>query len=265
MDLAEVHKRCLEEIRAGMVFLSAGYPMRECGEKIEELSALFQGLGICHLLESLSTIDFQENLVRSGQARRYFLHMSQLQGNTVSKHLALSRSEAFLDALAAGNLKLANSIAELSPKDWNPNWEYEDDFCFYLFLQQLLLQVPQNELQHTVKRFEVASEGGTSPRLRVLTALRMEDAREFESALSALLWEEQNRAHAQRSGAFDSKFLFWPRSFVSIEGLALLRAAELVGISIEGEFTLCPSEARLSVGENDYRDFFAELAGLLSG
>jgi hypothetical protein len=42
----------------------------------------------------------------------------------------------------------------------------------------------------------------------------------------------------------------------------LLRAAELSGFPTDGEFPLCPKEARLPVTRNHYRDFFSELAML---
>jgi Immunity protein 49 len=264
MDLAEVHKLCVEEIRYHAGFLAGGLPIRDYGEAIEELSRLFQGLGICHLLEALNTDEFRENLVRSGHARRYYLHASRTQGNTDSKYLALSRSEALLDVMAAGDLLLARSIAELSVTEWTQRWEYEDDFCFYFFLQQLVLDAPPEDLRQIVRRFETALQGGTSSRQNVMKALVERDTEGFEAGLTALLDEEQNRIDSEREDIVDSKFLFWPRSFVSIEALALLRAAGLVGLVIEKDFPMCPPEARLSIGECNYRDLFAELGEVLS-
>jgi hypothetical protein len=263
MEIPEVHKLCLEEIRSNMAFLTGGYTMKDSGDTLAELSRLFQGLGICHLLETLDVGEFRENLVRSSDARRYFLRKCREEGSVASKHLALSRTEALLDALAAGDLRLARSIAELSPINWNRDWEYEDDFCFYAFLNQLLLQAPPPDREQTLARFEAALEGGSSTRLNVLRAILAKDAGDVETALAQLVEEEQARFDAQRSAIVDSKFLFWPRSFVSIEGLALLRAAELVGLQVSGDFAMCPPEARLPVRENDYRDFFLELDVLL--
>jgi len=265
MDLAAVHQLCLGEIRSNIAFLTAGLPVRDSAGNIEELSRLFQGLAICHLLESLDHGQFRENLVRSGHARRYFLRSSLEQGNVTSKYLALSRTEALLDTLVAGDLKLARSIAELSPTEWNPDWEYEDDFCFYNFLQQSILQASRDDMAKTLVRFEAALEGGSSSRLRVLKTLLYNDTDGFEAALTALIEEEQKRMDGTRSSVVDSKFLFWPRSFVSIEGLALQRTAELSGLSITREFQMCPADARLTVVENNYRDLFAELDALLAG
>jgi hypothetical protein len=263
MDLANVHGLCIDEIRSNLAFLSGGYPMRDAGGHVEELSRLFQALGICHLLESLDVREFQQNLVRSGHARRYCLRTSDREHDTTTKYLALSRTEAFLDVLAAGDMALARSIAELSTQTWDRNREYEDDFCFYFFLQQLTLQSAPDDGEHILRRFESALKGSSSPRLDVLQALHGKDSDKFESSLSKLLEEEQTRIDNQRAKVVDSKFLFWPRSFISIEGLALLQMAGLVGLSIEGEFPRCPQEARRPLAENDYHDLFAELAELV--
>src|SRR5215471_8194099 len=236
MEIAEVHQLCLEEIRSHITFLTGDYAMKDSADTLAELSRLFQGLGICHFLETLDAGEFRENLVRSGHARRYFLRKCRQEGNVASKHLALSRTEALLDALAAGDLKLSRSIAELSPIYWNRDWEYEDDFCFYAFLNQSLLQAPLLDREQTLARFGAALEGGSSTRLGVLKALLAKDAGDLETALAQLVEEEQARFDVQRSAVVDSKFLFWPRSFVSIEGLALLRAAELVGLEVRRDF-----------------------------
>jgi len=265
MDLAAVHELCLEEIRSHAVFLSRGFRINDCGGNLEELSRLFQGLGICHLLEFLDINEFRQNLVRSGHARRYFLRASRDQRNTASKYLALSRSEAFLDCLVAGDLPLARSIAELSLTEWNSRWEYEDDFAFYRLLHQLVQQAPRENLQDIVLRLEMALNGAASPRLAVARALISGDVDAFETGLGGLLEEEQDWIGAERVKVVDSKFLFWPRSFISIEALALLRAAELVGMPVHRDFPLCPPEARLPIESNDYYDFFAELGALLAG
>jgi len=54
----------------------------------------------------------------------------------------------------------------------------------------------------------------------------------------------------------------WARSFVSVEGLALLRVAELRGmVPLEAgeELRLCPELAMLPVGDRDYLDMFVTI------
>ncbi len=62
----------------------------------------------------------------------------------------------------------------------------------------------------------------------------------------------------------ESQFLFWPRSFVSVEALGLLKIAEIVGMRIDEEFAFCPREARLPVTNNIYMDLFTELERALA-
>src|SRR5215813_3349285 len=107
MDASEIRDELVPEIKEMLAFVAAGYPIRELGDELEKLSEYFQALGIAYLLEYADQDRFRENLVRSGHARRYFLR-KLLEENNVNDHrLALGRTEAFLDALAAGEVGLA--------------------------------------------------------------------------------------------------------------------------------------------------------------
>lgn len=262
MDLRDVRNRILPAIYEQAVNLLAGYPVSELGDTFDALSELFQGLGICYLLAEADTEMFRKFLVKSGHARRYFLRKSREQGNTQDRHLALSRNEAFLDVVVAGDLGLAREIAALTPETWNQNWEYEDDYCFFLFLHTLVQHpdpLPVEQLGGILARFEQVLEGNPSPRLSVCQALTASDAGEFASALQVLLEEKQGELDKLRPSVVDSKFLFWPRSFVSIEGLALLQSAAVAGLKIQEEFPLCPQDARFPTATTAYLDLFAEL------
>jgi hypothetical protein len=264
MDFAEVHRLCVQEIHSHARVLAAGFLMKDCGGNVEILAALFQGLAICHLLELLDTKEFRRNLLRSGHVRRYYLRMSLDQGNIDSKYLAISRGEAFLDVLAAGDLQVARDIASLSRNHWNRSWEYEEDFCFRLLLHQLVLQTEPAALHDSVARLERIYEGEPPARLAIARTLISRDAVGFEDALQALLEEERERIDHERVRVVDSKFLFWPRSFLCVEALALLRLAELAGMPVRQEFPLCPKEALVPLAPVGSRDLFAELGTILS-
>jgi hypothetical protein len=245
-----------------MAWLMGGYSMSESGDTFERLSALFQGLAICDLLTKANVDGFRENLVRSGHCRRSYLRRSSAEGNHDGPNLALSRTEAFLDCLAAGDLALAQDIATISPVDWNPDWEYEEDHYYYRFLQQLvgLTDTSGNgALLEFAARIEAALEGAKWPQLDVVRALINRDEQAFTDALEAVLLDETRRFDEKRPAVVASKFLFWPRSFVSIQGLALLRAAELVGLDIADDFPMCPSDGRVPVSPTLYRDLFREM------
>lgn len=267
MDLVQVHVELVHAIRDGMSYVAPPLKIAEMGGIFDELALQLEGLALCHLLENADQAAFAENLVRSGHSRRFFLRRSRLEKNLDDRHLALSGTRCFLDALIAGSLTLAREIATLSTETWNAAWEYEDDHCFYLFLHAIVKQpapFPRPEMQSLLSRFERSLEGGKSPHLDVARALVARDRDAFKDALLSLLSAEAEQiAKGRKSAAVQERdILFWPKSRVSIEGLALLKIAELVGLPIEGDFPLCPQLARLPWSDQTYRDLFEEIERL---
>lgn len=262
MDLSDVHQLVIPEIQENLAIVASGDQMCEIGGVFAELSAYFQALGICHLLEFADLEQFQSNLVRSGYARRYFLRKSSEQGNKNSSHLAISRSEAFLDAVGAGDLPLAREIVALSTPPWDADWEYEDDFCYYQFLHSLVLapdNLPETQMQMTLQRFQDALEGGDSWRLEVCKSLLARDEEVFHEAFQELIEEIRDFQDSKKTDAEPYEFLVWPRSYVSVEGLALLEAAKLLGIPTSDGYPLCPPMARLSTADLQVADPFQEI------
>ncbi len=263
MDIRDVHAALVTETQENLAYMTGTSPAAELGEIFEKLSECFQALGICHLLETGDTEQFRENLVRSGHTRKSFLSRSQREGNQRDRHLAISRTEAILDVLAAGHLPLAREIVQLSPETWERAGEYEDDFCYFRFLHLLVRATepwPEKELDEVLARFEQALEGADSARLAVCKALRSRSADDFRSALTELLEQKQEALDKKRPLMTESgDFLFWPVSFVSTEGLALLRLAEMVGLQVEEEFPLCPEAARVPPTDKVYLDLFQEI------
>lgn len=272
MDLKEIHNALICEIQEALLYVAAGYPVARIGREIEMLSEYFQVLGICHILEFADQERLRENLVRSGFARRYFLRKSREDGNDKDARLALGRTEAFLCGLAAGNLKLAREIADLSINTWHPDWEYEDDFCYYLFLHRFVQEEApvRAELADLLLKFEKVLEGGRSPRLDVCKALFARNDDALRAALTALMEqrdEEMIEARERNLERDPAACVCWARSFVSIEGLALLRVAELAGMSpLEPgeELPLCPTLAMLPISDKDYLDMFTNIENELA-
>ncbi len=206
MDAREIHDGLVPEIKEMLAFVAVGYPVRELGDQLEKLSEYFQALGIAYLLEYADQDRFRENLVRSGHARRYFLRKSREENNPEDRRLALGRTEALLDVLAAGHLGLAREIVDLSIETWHPDWEYEDDFSYYLFLHRLVQANPDAtdaNLREILATFERALEDGESPRLDVCQALLDRDTASLREALTRLMQErdkEMEKAPGEKSG-----------------------------------------------------------------
>lgn len=264
MDLADVHAALVVEIREGLISLAEPARMSELGGVFETLSSQLEGLALCHLLEFLDQEQFRENMVRSGHARRFFLRRSRLEGNHQDRHLALSRNRAFLDAVVAGSLTVARDIAVLSPDTWNGTWEYQDDFCFYLALHDVVREpsaFPTAAAHALLDRFASALEGGRSARFDVVEALVRRDPPRFAEALTALLGEEAARIDKDRTSAavHEGDVLYWPNSRISVEGLALLNIADLIRVTVDADFPLCPPLARLRWAQDSFRDLFQDI------
>lgn len=257
MELSKIHQHIIIEIRDHLGVVASGAPVRTIGSTFEKLSECFQALGICHLLEFADTEQYRENLIRSGQARAYQLRKHQ--GDVGDRHLAVSRSEALFDVAAADDPQLAREIIEHSLTDWEPTGEYEDDFCFHHFLHRIIYSQDDAgiaELESILNRFEVALEGGASMRLEVSRALASRDEIAFDENLRTLLEEQQILNETRRARLEAYEFIFWPRSFVSIEGLALLRIAEWLGMEVSDEYPLCPGIARSFSTDHGYQNLF---------
>ncbi len=264
MDLADVHAELVAEIRDGMSYLASPLNIAETGNIFDALALQLEGLALCHLLENADQAAFAENMARSGQSRRFFLRRSRVEQNKADRHLALSRTRSLLNALIAGSLPIARDIARLSFETWSPDWEYEDDHCFYLLLHKIVLKpesFPGPEIEPLMRRFETALQGGKSIHFAVASALVARDAGAFTDALLALLAAEAKQIAADRtsSAVYERDVLYWPKSRVSIEGLALLKVAELVKLPVAGNFPLCPALAQLPFSDQIHRDLFEEI------
>ncbi len=268
MDASEIHDGLVPEIKELLAYVAVGYPIRELGGELENLSEYFKALGIAYLLRDADTDRFRENLVRSGHARRYFLRKSREESNTDDRRLALGRTEAFLDVLAAGHVGLAREVAELSIDTWEPDWEYEDDFCYFLLLHRLVrggAVAEEPDLRSLSMRFENSLEGAKSARLDVCAALLDRDSRALRAALALLMQEqdtEMEKARGRNQERDPAACVSWAQSYVSTEGLALLKVAELNGMRpLESgeELPLCPTLAMLPTGDRDYLDMLVSI------
>lgn len=246
--LAEVREELIETIQYDLSIVAEDYPASEVGETYEQLALAFQALGICNVLLYASADRLYENLIRSGHTRRAFLVKCRQEGNASSHQLAISRWESFFDAVAGEDLPLAREIVALSSTAWVSSGEYEDDFCYVRFLHQLVAggsAADRDALRSTLERCAAVLDGEASPRWEVCGALYARDAARFEESFQGLLAAREAEVDALRSTPRAADPGFAPRSTVFVEGLALLRIAEAMGIPVQREYPMCPSLARL--------------------
>jgi len=195
--------------------------------------------GICRLFLDGVPEQFHRDLQRSGRAFLHFLRSA----NDAQK--ITSKADPFFDALACNDLGGAAEIARLSRHSWNAEEEYEDDFLYVLFLMKLFfLDAKDDELDLLLKRYVEVLEGGTDIRLDVCKALGEKNEEEFNGALHGLLTERDDKV---RERVFKETILEEEAVTVgrlSVEGLALLKLAEIRGLRTAEDYPMAPAIAR---------------------
>ena len=219
------------------------YPIIQFGALTEKVSDQLRTLAIAILLVEGNTDVFYHNLIRSGLARERFLGRCREEG-FADFHLAISRSGALFDALAAGELDLSRRIAYLSPEEWIQDGEYEDDYCFSRFFHLALLgDAGRAGMASLLERFERALDGDPSSRLDLCRALAARDQSAFDSAFEAYIAEHDEHLE-EDSGRMEDTHVAAERQ-IFVEGLAALRLAEHLGLNTQSEYKYCPALARL--------------------
>lgn len=227
-------------------------PIEGLGDLSLEVSHKLRTLAILAILAEASTDGFVHSCTRAARARKLYLQRLKKEGIGRDHHFVSGCYEPLLDAIAAGDMHLVHEIDKLSPTDFRPPDEYEDDYCYAQLLQLLCRDpVPEVELEPLVKRFETYLDGDDNPRLPVCCALIERDEVGFEQAFDDFLMILSQVIKEKIDGGTQVEDVHTiAQRHISIEGLALLRIAELRGIRTESDYLYCPSLARLPASQS---------------
>ena len=211
----------------------------------------YRVLALCTLLQEADTEGFADLLCKAGQARLAFLERASQGTQRYAPECLLSSDNCGLsDALAAGDLKTARAIARLSPTRHAQELEYEEDFLFSHFLHQWLL-APRDSaaLELTLTRWAtVVEEGDPDMRLLVCRELVAKDLERFSQALQALINERRREFRAYRRQLDFDEEVAATTGKIYLDGLALVRLAELEGLGPLPEYEMLPALARIPLG-----------------
>ena len=210
-------------------------------DKMGFLSINYRVRGICDFLQESDRNSFQLNLQKSAASHLYFLQ----HANTADK--ITGRGGPFFDAIACNDLLLAKEIARFSRKDWNRDYEYEDDFLYVMFLMGKYCLDWTQEIQSTVlENFADIVGNDENPRLRICRALMLADSIEFNVALSAMVHDRDNTMSKAKREQYIFEEEWATEGHVFIEGLALLRFADFEKILVQENYKYLPSSALLT-------------------
>lgn len=236
------------------------------GTLCNEISRYYRAMGIYDLLMHANTDGLYYGLIQSGLTRKYYLERCVQENVLDDPERRSSFADPFFDAVAADQFTLAAEIAQRSPAAWMEGYEYEDDFAYARFFYDLVGSegLGPEPLQATLHQLEQALEGQPSERLALCEALLVRDQDGFDRAFTDLLNAERDKVDALADPIQDSvlaqEYTFQANRWVFVEGLAILRVAERLGLQTESEYDRCPSVARLPAGKPFTPESFPNLS-----
>lgn len=207
-------------------------------------------LALCVLLRDGDVEAFTVRLANAGRARLQLLQ-AVARGLPAAPAVVCTSKDIFFGAsLAAGDLDTARQIAAASRTSFDPAVEYEDDFLFVHFLHRFLLEQGENprRLEQLLDRWRAVLEGAPSGYLAACEALLSGNAERFEAGFDALIAERQAELAKYREQLNCNEELAQTEGKVFVEGLAVLRLAELRGIPGAPQYPLIPRWSRIPAG-----------------
>ena len=224
------------------------FPIDELGDVSLEVSRKLRTLAITVLVSSGKSNVFFHNLIRSGRARHRYLSRCAAENRLDDHHRSSGRVSPLMDTIASGDHDLARRIVDLSPAEWMQGHEYEDDYC-YAQLVHCLLSGDEGRGPNLLERFTRFTEGEPNARLDVSRALISRAQNDFDEAFEQMLRQQEHAIAANKArGELEEPHVIANRR-IFIEGLAILRLAEKVGLKTEEEYLFCPSIARIPMTE----------------
>jgi len=223
---------------------NADYPLEQLGELTQEVCAKLRAIACFHLLKDGGVNSFYHNLIRSGRARAAYLKRCMDEVALEDHFRASGRYAAVCDCVAANDSDLAVRIIELSPAEFMPGHEYEDDYCYAQLLHGLVTG-REGRASDLLAQLERYLDGAPNGRYLIAKSLTERRQGDFNEGFEQLLKDRQQEIASDiERGQIESPHIVTARR-VFVEGLAILRFAEKVGLQTEEDYLFCPSIARI--------------------
>ncbi|WNG13781.1 hypothetical protein [Cystobacter fuscus] len=222
----------------------------QLAEHASNVCVAYRVLGICALLQEADVEGFAGLLCRAGQARLQLLTLTTSGTQRVTpESLPGSDNVGFSDALASGDVATARAIARLSASHHLEGVEYEEDFLFSHFLHRMMLEPRDTEGLHRVlARWAQVLQGGVDPRLDACLALLEKNAVGFHRAFETLIIERKQQFREYRRQLDFDPEVGATTGKIYMDGLALLRVAELEAVPPPPALEMVPLLARVPIG-----------------
>jgi hypothetical protein len=229
-------------------YQNSSYPLDQLGDVTEDVTAKLRAAAIIALLAKGDSDGYYHNLMRSARCRVAYLQRCHAAGHAMDHHQASSRLGGFMDAVAAADFVTARQIVSLSPRDWLEGHEYEDDYCYAQIVHELIAAQPDAaRLSALFARFEKYLDGQADARLALTKAIHERDQGGFDEGIEALIAQHTDEIEAEKKRNKIEEPAMIAERQVYVDGLALLRIAERLDFTLQGEYLYLPSMARVAM------------------
>jgi hypothetical protein len=206
---------------------------------IHAMCTMFRKRGACSLLLTGDPDLFYLSTMQSAAAFLKYLRTAPEEDKVTSF------AKPFFDAIAGGYWDAAREIAVQSRPTHSPDFEYEDDFLYVRFLQELFfLEGTEDATNGLLTRYAAVGEGKPDVRLDLCRAFAARDAQRFDEALEEFLdYRSGELEGLVRRGGTTEEEATWLRPY-SNEATALLKLAERQGLATQASYSQVPEDVR---------------------
>lgn len=221
------------------------YPLDETASLTREICGHLRSLAIMVLLSKGNSDRFHHNLIRSGRLRLAYLQRVVREGAVEQHDFVCGVFDPLVDAIAAGEIALAQQLAGIVPHDHRPGHEYEDDHCYAQIIGRLLQgRQADAEASALLARMEAYLGDPDDARISICRALVGSDQAAFDEAFTAFLDARTKAIKADEARGELAEPPVLAQRAVYVDGLAMLRLAEMRGFGTDPDHLYCPSMAR---------------------
>lgn len=245
INLSEEIKEFQSSIEFELDILSSNLPVNEIEELCDHIGLGLRTLAKGHLLVSGQQNRFHYLMRQSAKVRRFYLKCCRQNPSYKAPLMASSWGSGIFDAIAAFDFDLAIEISKLSPTTWWQDSEYEEDFYYYLIIRSIIEKhTDKKTLKNYLASFETTLQGDESARYNICRVLIDLDTDCFEDSFGELLMERENDIAEEADRFFNDAVVYYVKTAIFTEGLAILNIADMLGFETLGEYRFCPFIAR---------------------
>jgi len=250
MDYEIFEQNALIRLIESLESISAKDESEQNGFSYYSVSKEYRKIACLRLLSKANKKEFASSLAKSAQAWIYFMGLIKQGRNFEDEFNCGIRYISLFDALSCGIIKYAVAIAKSYPNKHTSDYEYEDDFLFYQFISQLTLlsqDEKHKDLKEILARWKEVLQGDPCCFYNICEALQHNDKDAFSNALIEIIQERNEKFENWKISPSYIEEVVASSQHIYVNGLALLRLAELLNIDISEEFESLPNISRVPI------------------